>query len=137
MVLQLTWTSSVNHNSCSYKNVIGGKDGTFLFQNSVSHYEELTYSVGEDVNINKKTEQPMPNLLWANKKCTFNLHSFILVMTYSNYFLAQCTGSHLLTGILNINARVFKMCPLRLVKLCLINGLFINALTQTLFFFFN
>lgn len=34
--------------------------------------------------------------------------------------------------ILIINVKVFKICPLRLTKLCLINGLFINPLTQTL-----
>lgn len=77
----------------------------------------------------------MPNLLLPTENVLSACTVLFLAMTYSNYFLAQCTRSHLLTGILNINARVFKMCPLSLVKLCLINGLFINALTQTLFFF--
>lgn len=53
------------------------------------------------------------------------------VVTHFKHFLAQCTGLHLPSKILIINVKVFKICPLRLIKLCLINGLFINALTQT------
>lgn len=53
------------------------------------------------------------------------------VMIHLKYFLAQCTGNHLPSQILIINVKVFKKRPLRVIKLCLINGLFINALTQT------